>query len=109
LEHVKLDPEQRRHLFLICKEAINNVSRHANCTKVTLHISASGNWLTVEISDNGRGFSTPDNGEPSTNGRGGHGLKNMRGRADELGGHLELDTRPGSGTDIKLRLPLRKR
>jgi len=109
LEHVKLDPEQRRHLFLICKEAINNVSRHANCTKVTLHISASGNWLTVEISDNGCGFSTPDNGEPSTNGRGGHGLKNMRGRADELGGHLELDTRPGSGTDIKLRLPLRKR
>jgi len=106
LEHVKLDPEQRRHLFLICKEAINNVSRHANSSKVTLDISVSGNWVTAEINDDGVGFAAP---EPSTNGHGGHGLDNMRHRTLELGGKLDVESAPGSGTRIKLKLPIRKR
>jgi two-component system sensor histidine kinase UhpB len=111
-ERVKLDPEQRRHLYLICKEAVNNVARHADCTEVALGVVVAGNRLTAIISDDGRGFATPDprrRDSNGANGNAGHGLENMRRRAAELGGQLELDSAPGRGTRLKLTIPLKKR
>jgi signal transduction histidine kinase/ligand-binding sensor domain-containing protein len=107
LERVKLDPEQRRHLYLIFKEAINNISRHADCDSVSLAVNVSHNRLTAEIRDDGRGFKVP---QPTpTNGRAGHGLENIRHRAAQLGGQLSLDSAPGRGTCLRLTLPLKKR
>jgi len=57
LEKIKLNPEQRRHLFLIFKEALNNIARHAECASVSLMINVSRSRLTVEIRDDGRGLS----------------------------------------------------
>ena len=110
LEKIKLDPEQRRHLFLIFKEAINNIARHAVCTLVSIDIRVSHNQLIAEIRDDGRGFSDVSPVEVPTNGReGGHGLENMKSRAAQLGGHLSVDSSPGRGTCLKLTNPLRKR
>jgi signal transduction histidine kinase len=109
LEKIKLDPEQRRHLFLIFKEAINNIARHAECASVSLTIKVSRNRLIVEIRDDGRGFSDMRPQKSLSQGGGsGHGLENMQSRAEELGGHLSVDSSPGHGTRLKLMVPIRK-
>jgi signal transduction histidine kinase/streptogramin lyase len=110
MEKIKLNPEQRRHLFLIFKEAINNIARHAECASVSLSISVSHSRLAVEIRDDGRGFSDVSATEAPTNGHaGGHGLENMQSRAAQLGGQLSVDSSPGRGTCLKLTIPLKKR
>jgi signal transduction histidine kinase len=111
LEKIKLNPEQRRHLLLIFKEAVNNIARHAGCTSVTLDITLSHNRLMAEIRDDGRGFSDvpATAAEAPTNGHaGGHGLENMQSRAAQMGGQLSIDSWPSRGTSLKLTIPLKK-
>jgi signal transduction histidine kinase len=108
LDRIRLGPEQRRHLYLIFKEAVNNIARHADCHRVSLSINFDARHLLCEITDDGRGFAPKSNGEASSNGRGGHGLVNMQARARELGGRLDIDSEPGGGTRLKLTFPLRK-
>ncbi|MCA1557835.1 MAG: histidine kinase, partial [Acidobacteria bacterium] len=108
LERIRLGPEQRRHLYLIFKEPINNIARHADCRRVALSIDVDARSLRCEITDDGRGFTPKAPGEPASNGRGGHGLVNMRARASETGGQMEFDSEPGKGTRLKLTIPLRR-
>ena len=108
LKKVKLNPEQRRHLFLIFKEAITNIARHADCSLVTLSLNVSHNRLTVEIRDDGRGLSDLRPQQSSTDERVGHGLENMQSRAVQLGGRLSVDSSPSQGTCLKLTIPLKK-
>ncbi len=105
LEKTKLTPEQRRDIFLICKEALNNVARHAGCRRATLSLRVSGQQILVEIKDDGRGFAAT----VVENGRGGHGLANMRARAARLGGSLGIASDPGHGTQLNLSIPLHRR
>ncbi|HKA18847.1 MAG TPA: two-component regulator propeller domain-containing protein [Blastocatellia bacterium] len=105
--NIKLPPEQRRHLYLIFKEAINNVARHSACSRVTLEISISHDRLIGSIRDDGRGFAVQSGDGIPGNGRGGNGLKNMQARAVELGGRLEIVSKPGSGTQLSLEIPLK--
>ena len=108
VEGVRLDPEKRRHLYLIFKEGINNVARHAgDCTKVSLSLAVSGNRLRAEISDDGCGFAGDGHAQGSSNGRGGNGLLNMRARAEQMGGRLDVDSAPRAGTRLVLKVPLR--
>lgn len=105
---VKLDPEKRRHLYLIFKEGINNVARHAgDCTEVSLSLAVSGNKLCAEISDDGRGFNGDAHANGSSNGRGGNGLPNMRARAEQMGGRLDVVSAPRAGTRLRLKVPLK--
>lgn len=108
VERLKLHPEQRRHLYLIYKEALNNVVRHGgDVTTVALSVEVSGGQLLGEVSDDGRGFVPRPEGERQSSGRGGNGLPNMRARAEQLGGRLDVESAPGAGTRLRLRLPLR--
>lgn len=100
LEAIRLSPDQRRHLYLILKEGITNIVRHANCTVASLTMSLEDRRLIVEIGDNGCGF---DRSAPHS----GHGLANMRMRAAELGGQLHIESEPGRGTRLTLIVPLR--
>ncbi len=106
LEHTKLTPEQRRHLFLILKEAVTNIARHADCSNVAMDITLSGDQLCADIRDNGKGFPSGSGGEPGNDQRRGHGLENMRTRAEQIGGKLHFNSTPGSGTQITLTMPL---
>ena len=104
---VKLAPEQRRHLFLILKEAINNTARHARCTSVNLTITLADHRLEIGIEDNGCGFSAGYSSFEHERERQGHGLNNMKLRATQLGGQMSVDSLPGRGTKLRLTIPFK--
>ena len=109
LEKIKLNPEQRRHLFLIFKEAINNIARHAGCASVLLSINVSHGRLTVKIKDDGRGFAAAQSHSVNDQRLGGHGLENLKNRASQLGGQFAVDSSPGNGTCLLLIVPIKSR
>ena len=89
----------RRLMYLVFKEAVNNVVRHSRCTEATLSVSVTKEAVTITVSDNGRGF------DPDKAARG-NGLSNMRHRARSIGGTLEIRSGPGIGTAVRLRIPI---
>jgi signal transduction histidine kinase/ligand-binding sensor domain-containing protein len=95
-EKIKLDPERRRHLYLVLKEAIANAAKHSSATRVDVSIGFEHSGLVARVRDNGKGFTEAD--LPGT----GNGLANMRARAEEAGGTIEI--RGDQGTEIVLRL-----
>jgi signal transduction histidine kinase/streptogramin lyase len=108
VESLKLSAEQRQHLFLIFKEGINNVVRHGKGTKsVSLSIRIEGRELIGQISDDGCGFTPQEPDKARSQGRGGNGLPNMRERAGQLGGHLEITSAPSAGTKLTLRTQIK--
>ena len=92
--------EVRRQVFLIFKESVHNVIRHANCTHVEIAIRVDGSRLVLQVRDNGLGF------DPlaAVNG---HGLASMRERARRLAGMLDV-TADGGSTSVILEVPLAK-
>jgi signal transduction histidine kinase len=103
---VALASEQRRHIYLIVKEALTNVLRHAQATNVAVCIAASQGRLRLEVTDDGVGLHGKSrNG--SAGPAGGHGLENMQRRASALGGTARIVSRPqGRGTTIVVDVPL---
>ena len=96
-----LRPDQQHHILAITKEALNNILKHAQATRVTVTIKAAADSFELEISDDGTGFDLQKDEQPARN-----GLTNMRARAREIGGQLEINTAPGSSTSITLRISL---
>jgi signal transduction histidine kinase len=101
-----LSSEVRHNLFLAFEEALNNILKHALATKVNLEMTIDGQVLQITIRDNGAGFES--NGEPKRSPRGGNGLRNMRQRLSEIGGQCEINSRPGSGTTVAMRIKLKQ-
>ena len=98
----RLMAEERREVFLIFKESINNMARHSECTEVDIDFEVSGDCLNLRLSDNGAGFD-PDHSAS------GAGLASMADRARRMGGQLEVDSGPGQGTTVTLSIPLAHR
>jgi signal transduction histidine kinase/ligand-binding sensor domain-containing protein len=100
----------RREVFLIFKESVNNITKHANCSTVEVDFKTEGDWLTLQIKDDGCGFDTSrlsdDNSLATSNGKGGNGLPNMKRRAQELGGAFSIESKSNEGTIVTLRVPL---
>lgn len=96
---VKLDMEARRDLFLLFKEAVNNIAKYSKCSKATIDITSRQKRLILVVKDDGVGFyeDEADNG---------NGLGNMRKRADALKGRLQIQSDPGHGTRITLNIPI---
>jgi ligand-binding sensor domain-containing protein/two-component sensor histidine kinase len=107
-DKIKLNPQQRRQLFLIFKEAINNSSRHADCNSVWLSLSIIHNQIIAEIRDDGRGMVVTSSRQPPGEEHRGHGLENIRMRAAQLGGDLTIDSSPGGGTSVRVEVPLKQ-
>lgn len=93
-----LPPEVRHNIFLVVKEALANVLKHASAKEVRVQARATGNSLEILVQDDGQGFALE--ARPLEEGR--HGLGNMRRRAEALGGMLTLQSAPGKGTTIRL-------
>ena len=92
----------RREVFLLFKEAVNNMVRHSGCSTADLEFSVTAQGLVLRISDNGCGFDAEAESA-------GHGLRSMRERTAALGGRLTAESRPGAGTTLTFAIPLTDR
>lgn len=88
--------EVRRNIFLIVKEAVNNIAKHSRCTRAMLKMETAGGRLVVVIGDDGVGMSGN-----ATRETGGNGLRNMAARAGAIGASLTVES-DGKGTTVRL-------
>jgi signal transduction histidine kinase len=104
---VRLDPEalnafeprQERVLLRIAQEALANVAKHSRASRAWLHVRRTGDQVLLQVIDNGQGFDPERTAQ-----RLGHGLPNMRQRANRIGAEFETVSSPGEGTTITVRL-----
>ncbi|MFC3416206.1 sensor histidine kinase [Algoriphagus hitonicola] len=94
---LKLSMDARRDLFLIFKEGVNNSAKYSGASRVYIAFGIERNLFTMRIKDYGKGFEMEDLNE-------GNGLENMKKRALNLGGYLEINTHPGKGTELILKV-----
>ncbi len=92
---VILGPSEALNLFRICQEAITNALKYANATKITIMFQSNGEKYKISIADNGKGFDTNLVNPALQN-----GLENMKYRAKDILGILEIRTGIGEGTTI---------
>jgi signal transduction histidine kinase len=98
-----LHPIVREEGFLIAREALGNAFRHAQARDIEAEVTYGDRALQVRVRDDGLGISSS---VLQAGGRPGHfGLLGMRERAKKLGGHLDVWSKPGAGTEIDLRVP----
>jgi PAS domain S-box-containing protein len=101
----ELSQEARAIIYRIAQEALANVRKHAQATRVTVSLAAQDGGILVHIHDDGRGFLV----EEATRPRPGHlGLAAMRERAEMAGGWLQMESAPGAGAAIEYWIPLAK-
>lgn len=109
LDLAELDPEPAPHLsmalFRIAQEALTNVARHSEATRVKIKLTKIENpvpFLRLEISDNGKGFNAQKNRSKSL------GLIGMKERAFSLGGDVSIESQTGRGTSVIACIPLER-
>ena len=91
-------------LLRICQESLTNVRRHARATEVAVGLSFLPGSVELQVRDNGTGL---EHQKAAGSGRGGSfGLIGMEQRARALGGHFNVESQPGLGTLIEVRLPI---
>ena len=95
----KLNMEQRRDVYLVYKESLNNIYKHAAAQTVWVELKMPGNSLKLMIRDDGKGF----NIEETTHR---NGLKNLKTRVEKWKGKLQIASRPGAGSLIEIIMPV---
>ena len=88
-------------VFRILQESLANIARHSGATHAEVSVDGSGGEISLRVRDNGRGFAAADPRKPNS-----FGLVGLRERAYLLDGEIAVDTAPGKGTVIEVRIPL---
>jgi len=99
-DDTKIGSDARRELFLIFKEAVNNIARHSECRFAEISLRTEGGQAFLKVRDDGRGFNV-DRADC------GQGLASIRKRANNIGAELLLVSRPGQGATILVKAPLK--
>lgn len=94
-----LSEAKEHQLFLIVQEAMANIVKHSGAKLVSLSLREGPRQVVLSISDDGQGFS---NGAQK---QGSYGLTTMKERAEKLGGNVEIISKPGAGTTIRVHIP----
>jgi signal transduction histidine kinase len=97
--HERLSDQQETQLFRIAQEALTNIARHSQATKVHVELAAERSRVRLSINDNGKGL------DPAYTGVG-LGLTGMRARARAANGLLRMESQPGAGLAITVEVPL---
>ena len=100
----RLGPEVEINLYRIFQEALLNIHKHAGATSVNVVLETHDGYAVLIIEDNGKGYATEIDGSTEE----GMGLTNMRERAALIGGKVEVESEPGGGTAILVRVPLQE-
>jgi signal transduction histidine kinase/ligand-binding sensor domain-containing protein len=103
LPDVMLSAELRNSLFMVAKEALNNVIKHAQASELHIKLELRDRELRLSFEDDGRGFLKTQVTEGS------HGLANMEKRLCDLGGQLQIESAPGQGTRVHARVRLSRK
>ena len=88
------------HLLATLRESVTNIGRHANATEALVHLVVEGDQCRLTISDNGIGIGSSEPG-------GGHGLANLRRRAEKLNGSFFIEEAENGGTSLVWQVPVR--
>ena len=96
----ELTSDEERGVYRLVQEALNNVVKHADAKHASVGVKTGHGTVEIEVRDDGSGF------DPTASGAG-RGLLGMRERVEMLGGTIEIDSRPGEGTTVDSKLPLR--
>lgn len=104
-EQFRLSPEAELAVFRLVQEALTNCSRHARASSIQIRLQYRAGHLVVNVNDDGQGFEVPEHLERLA-AAGHYGLMGMKERADAAGGELQITSSPGSGTSVRLALPL---
>ncbi len=100
-----LNMEQRKNIYLIFKETINNAVKYSGCTHLYVTISNSGNLLEMRIKDNGAGFELEAVAQNNLQ-FGGNGLRGIQSRAKSILGHVQILSAEGVGTEVVFSMAL---
>lgn len=103
---VCLDDQREIVLFRIFQETINNIIRHAQATMIHIDLNYQADFVSLFIFDNGIGFPFPVGADQATIKSKGRGLNNMTDRAQLIGATLAINSRPGLGTSIEIKVPV---
>jgi signal transduction histidine kinase len=96
---LKITPEIKRGIYLIFKETLNNISKHSGADKININVSVENNYFIMLITDNGKGYDINSTYN-------GNGLNNIKSRAGELNAYLAVDSEPGKGSSLQLKLQM---
>ena len=99
IENLILSADQRKNLFLIFKETVNNAAKYSEANKVEISLNQQDHILVMSIKDNGKGFDEQKI-------KAGNGLRNIRERAKEINSTLTLKSTMGIGTEVELNVPI---
>jgi signal transduction histidine kinase len=102
LKKARFLPEVETNLYRIVQEAFNNIHKHARASRAEVQIEKRDDFIVLVVEDNGRGF----NPEKQMNRSTGIGLIGMKERAVLIGGAFEIESAPGQGTTLYVRVPL---
>jgi signal transduction histidine kinase len=97
-ERLPLAPQVEEQLYRLGQEALANVVKHARASSATVRIATKDDTVSMEVSDDGRGF------DPAAVNREHFGLRSMRGRVADLGGRLEVTSALGHGTVLRVEV-----
>ena len=102
---IRLEPSMEISIYRIVQEALNNIRRHAQASRVDVRLQFQKDHLSIEITDDGKGFNVTKTLQSSAaDSR--MGLTGIKQRAEWLGGSLLLESNESSGTNVVVRLPL---
>jgi signal transduction histidine kinase len=101
----RLPPQVETALYRVVQEALTNVARHAQASRVHLHLERTASAVAASIEDDGRGFEVEKTMGPEA-ARRGAGLIGMRERVISLGGTFHIQSRPGEGTRLTIEIPV---
>lgn len=99
----RLDPTRELVLYRVIQEALSNVAKHAEASRVDVVIGQYGDSVVASVTDTGHGFQPRRTVTPTGQGL---GLLGMRERLALVGGHLEIESSPGAGTVVRATVPL---
>jgi PAS domain S-box-containing protein len=101
----RLAADSESHLYRIVQEALNNVSKHAKATHVSVLLEHTDHEVRLIVEDDGRGFDTEQVAAAVSDRA--MGLTSMQERAALIGGQVEFESAPGKGTTVFARVPIR--
>jgi len=94
-----INPQVRKNILLIAKEAMNNIAKYSNAGKAIITLEKKETMVVLCVEDNGQGFDT-------TNAKHGNGLHNMQQRCQQLEGVFEISSSTGKGTSLSCHFPI---